>query len=113
MIFERLLNRVGKDLFVASEDVVSKIWVCHRLLSTVCDGLCIAFVQERSGVIRSRVIVIVDLFVAFVQAWPEIRFFLCLLSRVCGDIFVAFEDVLSEMGAPALGRSLEPLSVRI
>ena len=35
------------------------------------------------------------------------------LSRVCGDIFVAFEDVWSKVGAEALGRLFEPWGVRI
>ena len=35
------------------------------------------------------------------------------LSRVCGDLFVAFEDVWSKMGEQALGRLFEPWGVRI
>ena len=35
------------------------------------------------------------------------------LSKVCGDIFVTFEDVWSKVGAEALGRLFEPWSVRI
>ena len=54
-----------------------------------------------------------DLLVAFEQAWAGVMVFERGLSRVCGDIFVAFEDVWSKMGAQALGRLFEPWSVRI
>ena len=33
------------------------------------------------------------------------------LSKVCGDIFVTFEDVWSKVGAEALGRLFEPWSL--
>ena len=54
-----------------------------------------------------------DLLVAFEQAWAGVMVFERGLSRVCGDIFVAFEDVWSKMGAQALGRVFEPWSVLI
>ena len=49
---------------------------------------------------------VISLFV-FVQAWSEIACFRRLLSRICIDVIVVFGDVLSKMGAPALGRVLE------
>ena len=36
-----------------------------------------------------------------------------LLSRICGNLYVAFEDVLLEMDATALGQVLERWSVCI
>ena len=47
------------------------------------------------------------------QAWSDVMVFERLLTRVSGDLFAVFEDVLSEMGSPALGRVLELWSVRI
>ena len=54
-----------------------------------------------------------DIFFAFEQAWAGVMVLERGLSRVCGDIFVAFEDVWSKMGAQDLGRVFEPWSVRI
>ena len=53
-----------------------------------------------------------DLLIAFEQAWAGVMVFERGLSRVCDDLLVAFEDVWSKMGAQTLGRLFEPWSVR-
>ena len=54
-----------------------------------------------------------DLLVHFIERISRLMIIERGLSRVCGDIFFAFEDVWSKMGAQDLGRVFEPWSVRI
>ena len=85
------MSTVCDDIFVVFENVLSKRVVLHRLLSTVFG----------------------DRLVVSAQALSNIMVCARLLSRVCGDLFADFKDVLSGIGAPALGRVWGPWSVRI
>ena len=110
-----VLSTVRDGLFSDFVHAWSEVMVGRRLSNTVCDDVCVVFEDVLSKRMVLHRLLRPFLVISFVVSCRRgHRYCFSMFSEQgCSDLFVAFEDVWSEMGAPALGRVLEPLSVRI